>query len=166
MIRLTEVEKLYRTDKVETLALSSINLDVPEGEFISVMGPSGSGKSTLLNVIGGLDQPTEGTVSLNDREITSYKDRHVARIRNEEVGNGIPIEVGDDDLSGVLHGRNRAREGVGRRQRQASLPIVEEDLQPVAQRGLKSHVRADDVLEAIAVDVRGRQEWLEVAGAT
>ena len=60
MIQLAEVEKVYRTDRIETLALSNINLSVDKGEFISVMGPSGSGKSTLLNVIGLLDEPTAG----------------------------------------------------------------------------------------------------------
>ena len=86
MIQLAGVEKVYRTDRIETLALSNINLSVDKGEFISVMGPSGSGKSTLLNVIGLLDEPTGGEVSLNGRHINTYADRHVARIRNEEVG--------------------------------------------------------------------------------
>ena len=86
MIQLSGVEKVYRTDRIETLALSNINLAVDKGEFISVMGPSGSGKSTLLNVIGLLDEPTAGEVSLNGRHINTYADRHVARIRNEEVG--------------------------------------------------------------------------------
>ncbi len=86
MIHLESIEKVYRTEKIETLALSSINLDVQEGEFISVMGPSGCGKSTLLNIIGLLDAPTQGKVALNGTEITSYEDRRVARIRNEQVG--------------------------------------------------------------------------------
>ncbi len=86
MIELAGVEKVYRTDRIETLALSNINLSVDKGEFISVMGPSGSGKSTLLNVIGLLDEPSAGEVSLNGRHINTYADRHVARIRNEEVG--------------------------------------------------------------------------------
>ena len=86
MIELAGVEKVYRTDRIETLALSNINLSVDKGEFISVMGPSGSGKSTLLNVIGLLDEPTGGEVSLNGRHINTYADRYVARIRNEEVG--------------------------------------------------------------------------------
>ncbi|MSS70187.1 MAG: ABC transporter ATP-binding protein [Candidatus Latescibacteria bacterium] len=86
MIHLESIEKVYRTEKIETLALSSIHLDVQEGEFISVMGPSGCGKSTLLNVIGLLDAPTQGTVTLNGQPITSYEDRHIARLRNEQVG--------------------------------------------------------------------------------
>ena len=86
MIKLESIEKVYRTEQVETLALSNINFAVDEGEFISVMGPSGSGKSTLLNVIGLLDEPTGGDLSLNGRHINSYADRYLARIRNEEVG--------------------------------------------------------------------------------
>ncbi len=86
MIKLASIEKVYRTEQVETLALSNINVAVDEGEFISVMGPSGSGKSTLLNVIGLLDEPTAGDLSLNGRPIHSYADRYLARIRNEEIG--------------------------------------------------------------------------------
>src|SRR5438105_4537905 len=86
MIELEGIEKIYRTDKIETVALTNINLNVREGEFISIMGPSGSGKSTLLNVIGLLDVATKGNVSLNGKQISSYKDKHLARVRNEEIG--------------------------------------------------------------------------------
>ena len=86
MIKLENIEKVYRTEKIETVALSNINLDVREGEFISVMGPSGSGKSTLLNIIGLLDAPTQGRIHLNGDTITSYGDKQLARIRNEKVG--------------------------------------------------------------------------------
>jgi len=86
MIRLENIDKVYRTDTVETVALSNINLTVEEGEFVSVMGPSGSGKSTLLNVIGLLDIPTKGRLSLNGDWINSYGDRTLAKIRNQEIG--------------------------------------------------------------------------------
>jgi putative ABC transport system ATP-binding protein len=86
MIQLEGVEKVYRTERIETVALSNINLAVRRGEFISIMGPSGSGKSTLLNVIGLLDVPSGGQVTLNSRSISSYSDRHLARVRNEEIG--------------------------------------------------------------------------------
>ena len=86
MISLVDVEKVYRTDRIETLALSGINLEVEPGEFVSVMGPSGCGKSTLLNLMGLLDAPTSGEVALGGRRITAYTDRLVARIRNERVG--------------------------------------------------------------------------------
>jgi len=86
MIQLEGVEKVYRTDKLETVALNNINLKVENGEFISVMGPSGCGKSTLLNVMGLLDVPTGGKVSLNGAEVLSYADRQLARMRNEQIG--------------------------------------------------------------------------------
>jgi putative ABC transport system ATP-binding protein len=86
MIRLEQVDKVYRTDRIETIALSGINLDVREGEFVSIMGPSGSGKSTLLNVIGLLDVPTKGKVAIHGQEINGQGDRQLARIRNREVG--------------------------------------------------------------------------------
>jgi putative ABC transport system ATP-binding protein len=86
MIRLTNVEKVYRTDTIETLALKNINVTVEKGEFLSVMGPSGSGKSTLLNVMGLLDAPTKGTVDVEDRPINTLTERQLARVRNEHIG--------------------------------------------------------------------------------
>lgn len=86
MIELEGVEKVYRTDRIETVALTNVNLSVRAGEFISIMGPSGSGKSTLLNVIGLLDVPTGGKVTLNNQPVTSYSDRHLSRVRNEQIG--------------------------------------------------------------------------------
>ncbi|MGH7455686.1 MAG: ABC transporter ATP-binding protein [bacterium] len=86
MIHLDSIEKVYRTDKIETVALSNINLQVQEGEFISVMGPSGCGKSTLLNIIGLLDAPTNGKVQLNNTKINGYRDKQLAKIRNEQLG--------------------------------------------------------------------------------
>jgi len=86
VIHLDNIEKVYRTDKIETVALANVNISVKEGEFISIMGPSGSGKSTLLNVIGLLDVPTGGNVFINGKQITSYKDKALARVRNEEIG--------------------------------------------------------------------------------
>jgi putative ABC transport system ATP-binding protein len=85
-VRLEDVEKVYRTERIETVALSDINLAIHAGEFVSVMGPSGSGKSTLLNVIGLLDDPTGGRIWLGGEEIDSYRDRALARLRNEAVG--------------------------------------------------------------------------------
>jgi putative ABC transport system ATP-binding protein len=86
MIALEGIEKVYRTDRIETVALSDINLQVAGGEFLSVMGPSGCGKSTLLNVIGLLDEPTKGRVQLNGTAVQSYRDAALARIRNREIG--------------------------------------------------------------------------------
>jgi putative ABC transport system ATP-binding protein len=86
MIQLKEIEKVYRTDRIETVALAEVNLTVAEGEFISVMGPSGCGKSTLLNLMGLLDAPTKGTVQINGSAIASYTDRAMAALRNRDIG--------------------------------------------------------------------------------
>jgi len=86
MIKLDAVEKVYRTARIETTALRNINIQIKPGEFVSIMGPSGSGKSTLLHVMGLLDVPTRGRVRVGDNEITSVKDRALARIRNEQIG--------------------------------------------------------------------------------
>jgi len=86
MVQLEEVTKVYRTDRIETLALDSITLSVDEGDFVSVMGPSGCGKSTLLNLMGLLDEPSSGRIRFDGRPIDGYGDRKVARLRNEKVG--------------------------------------------------------------------------------
>ena len=86
MIKLENVSKTYRTDKVETLALKDISLHVKKGDFLSIMGPSGCGKSTLLNVIGLLDQPGAGSVQVDGAAVKSYKDKDVARLRNRTFG--------------------------------------------------------------------------------
>ena len=84
--RLENISKIYRTEKIETVALGDVHLDVAVGEFISIMGPSGSGKSTLLNIIGLLDRPTNGRLEISGRPVTPMNDRSLARIRNEEIG--------------------------------------------------------------------------------
>jgi putative ABC transport system ATP-binding protein len=86
MISLKSVEKLYRTESVETVALSGINLEVRAGEFISIMGPSGCGKSTLLNLMGLLDVPSSGKIAIDGEEVASYADRHLAGLRNRSIG--------------------------------------------------------------------------------
>jgi putative ABC transport system ATP-binding protein len=86
MIQLTNVEKVYRTSSIETLALRDINMEIPKGAFMSVMGPSGSGKSTLLNIIGLLDDPTQGKVTIDEMTTAKLDDREMARIRNKKIG--------------------------------------------------------------------------------
>jgi len=86
MIRLSNVSKTYRTDKVETLALKDVDLHVKKGEFVAMMGPSGCGKSTLLNVIGLLDRPGQGSVEVEGIPITRYRDKQVANLRNSTFG--------------------------------------------------------------------------------
>jgi putative ABC transport system ATP-binding protein len=86
MVRLEGIEKTYQTDRIQTLALTNINLHVSRGEFISVMGPSGCGKSTLLNIVGLLDIPTRGTVHLDDMDVGKLGDRQLAATRNRYIG--------------------------------------------------------------------------------
>jgi putative ABC transport system ATP-binding protein len=70
MIKLQNIQKVYRTDTIETLALNGINLDIAKGEFLSIMGPSGCGKSTLLNIMGLLDMPSKGSINIADQTTT------------------------------------------------------------------------------------------------
>ncbi len=86
MIKLENIDKVYRTERVETLALHNINLDVAPGEFVSVMGPSGCGKSTLLNLMGLLDRPTSGKLELAGNTINGAGDGKLAKFRNEKLG--------------------------------------------------------------------------------
>lgn len=86
MIELQEVYKIYRTEEIETVALENVNIEVMEGEFLSVMGPSGCGKSTLLNVMGLLDKPTKGKVLLNGQNTDGMGDKELAKFRNEHLG--------------------------------------------------------------------------------
>jgi len=86
MLHLANIEKVYRTRTIETLALHDINIDVPQGAFLSVMGPSGSGKSTLLNIMGLLDAPTNGKLAIDGKTVTDLSDRAMARLRNDRIG--------------------------------------------------------------------------------
>ncbi|HWW39058.1 ABC transporter ATP-binding protein [Pedobacter sp.] len=86
MIRLQNIEKVYRTDTVETLAVNGISLDIAKGEFLSIMGPSGCGKSTLLNIMGLLDEPSKGSIRIAGQDVSSFSDQRLAKFRNEQLG--------------------------------------------------------------------------------
>lgn len=86
IINLSEVSKVYRTSEIETKALDNINLEINEGEFVSIMGPSGCGKSTLLHIMGLLDKPTTGSVTINGTPTDKLTDSQLAKIRNEMLG--------------------------------------------------------------------------------
>jgi len=86
MIYLKGIEKVYRTDKIETTALRNIDLEVAKGELVSVMGPSGCGKSTLLNIMGLLDKPTQGEVLIETASVNNYGDIKLAKLRNQKIG--------------------------------------------------------------------------------
>jgi putative ABC transport system ATP-binding protein len=80
------VSKTYQVDHIRVPALTEVNLEIPRGQFVTLAGPSGSGKSTLLNLIGGLDQPTGGAITLEDRRIDQLSDADLADFRLEHVG--------------------------------------------------------------------------------
>ena len=86
MIELKGINKIYRTDEIETQALENVNLTVEKGEFLSIMGPSGCGKSTLLNIMGLLDTPTSGTITINGTTTDGMGDKELAAFRNKTLG--------------------------------------------------------------------------------
>jgi putative ABC transport system ATP-binding protein len=86
MIKTENLNKIFRTDEVETTALNTVNFQVAKGEFVAVMGPSGCGKSTLLNIIGLLDNPTNGKYIFNDIEVSKFKERERTNLRKGNIG--------------------------------------------------------------------------------
>jgi putative ABC transport system ATP-binding protein len=86
MIQLQNIEKVYRTDTIQTLALNSISLDIEKGEFLSIMGPSGCGKSTLLNIMGLLDAPSKGSIQIDNQSTGNFTDKQLAAFRNRKLG--------------------------------------------------------------------------------
>ena len=86
MIKLTGINKIYRTNEIETVALENVNLEVNKGEFLSIMGPSGCGKSTLLNILGLLDNPSEGNYYLGDQEVGHLKEKERTQVRKGNIG--------------------------------------------------------------------------------
>jgi putative ABC transport system ATP-binding protein len=86
LIRLENISKVFLTDEVETRALSSVNLEIKNGEFVSIAGPSGCGKSTLLSILGLLDSPNEGTYWIHSDEVENLSLSDRTRIRNREIG--------------------------------------------------------------------------------
>lgn len=86
LIRTKGLKKFYYTDEVETTALSNVNVQIQKGEFVAIMGPSGCGKSTLLNIVGLLDNPSEGEFYFLDDEVSKFKERHRANLRKKNIG--------------------------------------------------------------------------------
>ncbi len=86
LIRIDQVEKVYRRDQIEVPVLLGINLDIPEGEYVALMGPSGSGKTTLLNLIAGIDSPTRGRIAVGGRDIATLGQTELARWRSNTIG--------------------------------------------------------------------------------
>lgn len=86
MIKITDLEKVYRTEEIETVALNKLSFEVKEGQFVAIMGPSGCGKSTLLNILGLLDDADGGSFIFNGTEIARYNERKRAELRKKNIG--------------------------------------------------------------------------------
>ena len=86
MIKITDLEKIYRTEEVETVALNKMNLEVNEGEFVAIMGPSGCGKSTLLNILGMLDKSDSGSFLFNGIEVAKFTETQCSDLRKANIG--------------------------------------------------------------------------------
>src|SRR5690349_20268136 len=86
MIKINNLEKIYKTEDVETVALNKLSMEVKAGEFVAVMGPSGCGKSTLLNILGLLDDPDSGSFVFNEIEVAKYNERKRAGLRKKNIG--------------------------------------------------------------------------------
>lgn len=86
MIKVTDLSKVFRTEEIETTALDKVSFEIKDGEFVAIMGPSGCGKSTLLNIIGLLDNPTEGSYEFQGTEVSRLKERERTRSRKGNIG--------------------------------------------------------------------------------
>jgi putative ABC transport system ATP-binding protein len=86
MLKLHNMFKVYRTDEVETVALNGVNIEINQGDFVSVMGPSGCGKSTLLNIVGLLDSPSDGDYFFFDENVAQYSEKQRSVIRKKNIG--------------------------------------------------------------------------------
>ena len=85
MIQIENLSKVFRTSEVETIALNHVSMEVKEGEFVAIMGPSGCGKSTLLNILGLLDNPTEGSYLLMGEEVAGLKEKEYLMMNKQEM---------------------------------------------------------------------------------
>ncbi len=86
MIKISSLQKFYRTEEVETIALNNLSFDIKQGEFVAIMGPSGCGKSTLLNILGLLDDPDGGSYLFNGIEVAQFNERKRSDLRKHNIG--------------------------------------------------------------------------------
>ncbi len=86
MIKVSNISKIFRTEEIETTALDGVSFEIKDGEFVAIMGPSGCGKSTLLNILGLLDNPTQGSYQFADTEVANLKEKERTRFRKGNIG--------------------------------------------------------------------------------
>lgn len=86
MIKTVDLTKIFRTDEVETTALNKVSMEITDGEFVAVMGPSGCGKSTLLNILGLLDNPSNGELHFGEQEVSKFSERNRTNLRKGSIG--------------------------------------------------------------------------------
>jgi putative ABC transport system ATP-binding protein len=116
IIQAKGITKVYNPDKIPVRALNGVDLTIEEGEFTAIVGPSGSGKTTLLNIIGGLDQPTEGEVWIRDNNISDMSDNKLIDFRKNNIGfvfqayNLIPVLTARENVGFVMLLQNRSKE--------------------------------------------------------
>lgn len=121
IIQVRDIKKVYNHDQVPVHALNGVDLDISEGEFTAIVGPSGSGKTTLLNVIGGLDEPTEGKVYIRDTDMFSLKERELIDFRLHHIGfvfqayNLIPVLTAKENIAFILQMQGRPQKECNQR---------------------------------------------------
>lgn len=121
IIQVRDIKKVYNQDQVPVHALNGVDLDINEGEFTAIVGPSGSGKTTLLNVIGGLDEPTEGAVYIHDTNMFSLKERELIDFRLHHIGfvfqayNLIPVLTAKENIAFILQMQGRPQKECNQR---------------------------------------------------
>ena len=86
MIKVSNLSKIFRTEEIETTALNGVSFEIKDGDFVAIMGPSGCGKSTLLNILGLLDNPTEGSYLFGDTEVANLKEKDRTKFRKGNIG--------------------------------------------------------------------------------
>ena len=102
MIKVSNLSKVFRTEEIETTALNGVSFEIKDGEFVAIMGPSGCGKSTLLNILGLLDNPTEGSYQFGDTEVANLKEKDRTKFRKGNIGFIFQSFNLIDELSTVL----------------------------------------------------------------
>ncbi len=128
VIQVKNLHKTYKSGEVEVHAIRGIDLEIEQGEFTAIVGPSGSGKTTLLNLIGGLDEPTQGTVIINGTDITKLKDNQLIDFRLWNIGfvfqayNLIPVLTASENIEFIMHLQGKPKE----ERRRRAMELLEE----------------------------------------